>query len=322
MTRTGLESRGLLSEPDREGLARLEDLARASQTIAEKELRGEALSEEEYEQIRYYGGELEKLVILSADMDVEEVGVGNPAEMGEDQQAAVIADVATDPSPSGTGPNDPIVLEVGVGRINVIHAIVPVVDWDGRTILQVAKGGVFSYYEFTWPADDRLTDEKWQQMIEEKQTPEMQSWTQNFIVQEGEFFDLASAVNSFRDGVVYLYWDPIYSLDYLNSNQEYLRPEIQALKDSHQYLGHELLDSGYRSFDLQSENKAVVTARENWRDRLYSWSGDYPTYDETSTAERGPYTLDVTYTLEKIQESWGPVWQVVQVSYANQPPEW
>ncbi len=322
MTRTGLESRGLLSEPDKEGLARLEDLARACQTIAEKELRGEALSEEEYERIRFYGGELEKLVILSADMDVEGVGVGNPAEMGEDQQAAVIADVATDPSPTGTDSNRPIVLEVGVGRINVIHAVVPVVDYDGSTILQTARGGVFSYYEFPWPADDRLTDEKWRQMIEEEQTPEQQAWMQSFMVSDGEFSDLANAVSNFREGIVILYWDPLNSLDYINPNQEFLRSEIQGLKESKQYIGRQLMNSGFRSFDLQSENRAVVTTRETWSDKLYSFTGEYPTYEEPAAAVKGPYILDATYILERVEESWGLVWMVVQVQYTSQPPEW
>jgi hypothetical protein len=322
MTRTGLESRGLLSEPDREGLGRLEDLARACQTMAEKELRGEPLTEEEYERIRFYGGELEKLVILSADMDVQEQGIGTPAEMAEDQQAAVIADVATDPDPSGTGSSGPIVLEAGVGRIDEIYAVVPVVDLDGKTVLQVTKGGVFSFYEFHWPADDRLTDEKWRQMLEEGKAPATPEWTANFKVDEGGYSDLAEAVATFEKDLTYIYWDPVYSLESLSPTLEPYRAELEAMNQSKEYIAHQLVNVGFRSFDLQSPTQAVVTARETWKDKRYAYTDANPLYDEQPIGERGPYVLDVTYVLEQVTESWGTVWKVVQFTYANQPPAW
>ncbi len=322
MTRTGLESRGLLSEPDREGLGRLEDLARACQSMAEKELRGEALTDSEYERIRYYGGELEKLVILSADMDVQEEGVGTPVDMAEDQQAAVIADVATDPDPSGSGQSAPVVLEVGVGRINEIYVTVPVVDVDGKTILQVAKGGVFSYYEFSWPADDRLTDEKWRRMLEEGKAPANQPWVASFFVDEPAYADLVKGVTTFDMDVTYSYWDPINSVENLSPAQENYRSELSGLSQQKQYIGHTLMHINYRSVDLQSPDRAVVTVRERWIDKLYSFSSDFPNYDEPVIAERGPYDLDVTYILERVTESWGVIWKVTQAQYANQPPGW
>ncbi len=36
------------------------------------------------------------------------------------------------------------------------------------------------------------------------------------------------------------------------------------------------------------------------------------------TGRRGPYTLDVTYTLEKS----GDWWRITRIVYANQPPDW
>ena len=322
MTRTGLESRNLLSDPDREGLGKLEDLARACQVMAEKELRGEALSDAEYERIRYYGGELEKLVILSADMDTQQESVGNPISMAEDQQAAVIADVATDPDPSGNGSARPIVLEEGVGRINEIYVVVPVVDIDGKTVLQVAKGGSFSYYEFQWPADDRLTDEKWRQMLDESKAPAPPDWTGNFMVAEGAYSDLAKAVNNFEGNVTYNYWDPANSVSGLSPENESFRSELVALNQAKQYIGHQLVNINFRSFDLQSATHAVVTVRETWKDQLFSYSGDYPVYDEKPVKERGPYSLDVTYALDLDQRNGDPVWSVTQVQFANQPPVW
>jgi hypothetical protein len=103
MTREGLGSRGLLAEQDDYSLQRLEELARAFQTMAEKELRNEPLTEEEYTTIRFYGGELEHLTMASA--DTPEGGPGG--YMDEEPQAAVIADVATDPDPEGDGIPNP-----------------------------------------------------------------------------------------------------------------------------------------------------------------------------------------------------------------------
>lgn len=322
MTRTGLESRNLLSDPDREGLGKLEDLARACQVMAEKELRGEALSDAEYDRIRYYGGELEKLVILSADMDTQQELVGNPISMAEDQQAAVIADVATDPDPSGNGSTDPVVLEEGVGRINEIYVVVPVVDIDGKTVLQVAKGGSFSYYEFQWPADDRLTDEKWRQMLDESKAPAPPDWTGNFMVAEGAYSDLAKAVRKFERNVTYDYWDPLNSVSGLSPENESFRSELVALNQAKQYIGHQLVNINFRSFDLQSATHAIVTVRETWKDQLFGYSGDYPVYDEKPIKERGPYSLDVTYALDLDQTNGDPVWSVTQVQFANQPPVW
>jgi hypothetical protein len=45
---------------------------------------------------------------------------------------------------------------------------------------------VFSYYEFTHPVDDRLTDEKWQMMLEEKKAPEQPEWIRFFTTKEGK----------------------------------------------------------------------------------------------------------------------------------------
>jgi len=41
---------------------------------------------------------------------------------------------------------------------------------------------VMSYYEFKWPMSDRLTDEKWQEMLESN-PPEPPEWIPNFTGQ-------------------------------------------------------------------------------------------------------------------------------------------
>ena len=317
MTREGLEGRGLLSELDNGSLQRLEQLARSCQVMAEKELRGEPLTEEEYTTIRYYGGELEELTMAAADSDAEDAFA--PRFMEEEPQAAVVADVATDPDPEGDGVPNPVVLEEAVGRINEIHAVVPVVEEDGTITLQVAKGGVFAYYEFTWPADDRLTDEKWRQMLDEGTAPPLPEWTRSFVTAEGEYSEIQEAVFRFQKTLVSAFWylSPI-ELPGGDELQARLNGEIEALRAEKRYQGRQLVGSHFRSFDQQSEDLAIVTVRETWKDSLHAYEGEMPYFEEPSIAERGPYALDVTYTLEWIDSAW----RVTRAVYAGEPPGW
>jgi hypothetical protein len=314
MTRSGLDERGLLSQGDADNLARLEELVGALQGMAEKELQGIPLTDEEYERIRYYGGELEHLTMAAADSeDVENPDA--PKYMDEEPQAAVIADVATDPSPTGAAP---VVLEEGVGRVNPIYAVVPIVETDGSSYLQVAKGGVFSQYEFPWPANDRLTDEKWRAMLDEGQPPPLADWMGSFYTGQTEFEELTSAIFQFQQGITMAFWDLGWGNINPTPGMESYQAELQALLNEKKYVAHQLINSQFRSFDLQSDTQAVVTVRETWQDKLYQFSGDYANYDEQPLAERSPYTLDATYTIDNKDG----YWQVSSASYANQPPPW
>jgi hypothetical protein len=164
MTRDGLESRGLLTGNTAANLDRMDNLLSFLLDIAQKELAGQALTLEEYDRIKFYGGELEAITLAAADQE----GEGQPF-FEEDDQAALVADVATDPNG--------FVLEEAIGRIFEIYVAVP----DGEGGLHIAKGGVFSYYEFSWPMDDRLTDEAWRAMVEAGQAPDQPEWTSSFI---------------------------------------------------------------------------------------------------------------------------------------------
>ncbi len=163
MTREGLLSRGLLSERDADSLQRMQELSLMLKDISEKELSSTALSDADYELIRSFGVQLEHFWIEA----LRDKANGNRAKMW-DNPAGLIADVATDPT--GT------VLEEGTGYISQIYAVVPL---DGK--LRIVRGAVYSYYEFPWPASDRLTDEKWKEMLSNQQTPELPSWTASFI---------------------------------------------------------------------------------------------------------------------------------------------
>ncbi len=329
MTREGLASRSLLGEQDADSLARIEDLALALKAMAEKQLSGIPLTEEEHHRIRYYGGELEHLVMASADTPSGEPGA--IPYMDEDPQAAIIADVATDPDPDADGVPNPVVLEVGVGRVSEIHVIVPLVEEDGSLRLQVARGGIFSYYEFPWPADDRLTDEKWQSMLDDGSAPAQPAWIGSFYTSEGEYHDLQTALYRFQQGWVnaVFYLDTQYvASEYNNLARgaalDLINAEIAALRAEKHFEGRQWIGADYRSFDRQSADLAVVTVRETWQDTLYAYTRDaHPaeTGDEGDMKEigaRGPYTVDVTYTLERTGESW----VVTRIVVANARPAW
>jgi hypothetical protein len=318
MTREGLGDRGLLAERDEDSLLRLEDLVLFLQEVAEKQLRGEPLTAAENDRLRFYGGELEHLTMAAADSD-EDDPFAMPV-LEEEPQAAVIADVATAPDPGRTGIPDPVVLEVGVGRINEIYVVVPVVAEDGTVSLQLAKGGVFSYYEFVWPANDRLTDEKWREMLDSGEAPPLPEWTASFVSEATAYAPLQQGVFSFQRSLNNAYWYlSAESVTATDAARQQIQPAVEALEAERRYEGRQLLSVNYRSFDFQAADRAVVTVRETWQDTLYEYEeGDYPGDYRTPLAERGPYTLDVTYTLV-LQDGW---WQVNNIVWANQPPPW
>jgi len=66
-------------------------------------------------------------------------------------------------------------LQEATGFIQEIYAAVPV---DGK--LRLAIGGVYSYYEFSWPMNDRLTDSKWREMLNAGKAPSPPAWTTTF----------------------------------------------------------------------------------------------------------------------------------------------
>jgi len=169
MTSEGLEVRGLLSEEMKDNLSKLETLAMSLKTISEKELNNENLTEAEYELIRSYGGQLEHFWLeVNKDEPAFKESTSQMDYLNENP-AAIVADVATDPNGS--------VLEEGTGKIFEIYVVVPV---EGK--LKIAKGGVYSYFEFEWPMSDRLTDKKWREMLlDPEKVPDLPSWTKSFV---------------------------------------------------------------------------------------------------------------------------------------------
>lgn len=146
-TAQGLRAYGMLNEADEENLNRLAELANQLYVISNKELKEEPLTEGDYELIRCYGGNIEHFWYETIKEQNTEEGFS-----GRDCPAAVVVDIATDPNGE--------VLEAATGSPSCIYVVVKV---DGK--LKIARGSVYSFYQFAWPLSDRLTDEQWRQMI-------------------------------------------------------------------------------------------------------------------------------------------------------------
>lgn len=148
MTAQGLKKYGMLSAQQEENLSRLSQMAQQMLTISNKELQNELLTDEEYEFIRSYGGNIEHFWYEAVKEECDEEYVST-----KECPAAIVADIATNLEAGN-------VLEVGTGNPSNIFVVIEV---DGK--IKLAKGSVYSFYQFAWPMDDRLTDSKWRQML-------------------------------------------------------------------------------------------------------------------------------------------------------------
>lgn len=155
MMAQGLKKYGMLSAEQEENLSRLSQMADRMCTISGKELQNELLTDEEYEFIRGYGGNIEHFWYEAVKEESNEEYIAT-----KECPAAVVADIATDPDKG-------LALEVGTGNPSNIFVVIQV---DGK--IKIAKGSVYSFYQFAWPMNDRLTDSKWRQMLGIQQNEE------------------------------------------------------------------------------------------------------------------------------------------------------
>lgn len=127
--------------------------------MANKHLWGIPLTDDEQIFLKYHFGEELWYVRYSA-----ELAVSNPPEM-----SAIVTDVASNPD-AGT------VLQVGTGYVNYIYVIT-----DSPQGLQLTRGAAYSYYEFVNDIDNRLTDETWQEMVQNGNLPQRPAWISSFF---------------------------------------------------------------------------------------------------------------------------------------------
>jgi len=147
-----------------EKIKEFEELLDKLKIISEKEISNKPLDDEEYELIWNIGGKLESFKEFPSE-------ILKKITSDTDEKMEIVADVHTDVN---TGQ----VLEEGVGSPFNIYVIIN----DARGI-RICRGAVFSYYEFKHPIEDRLTDEKWQEMGEKRERPNQPDWVKSFIAE-------------------------------------------------------------------------------------------------------------------------------------------
>lgn len=155
ITIEGLNSFGVLSPDYNNDLVQLRDLILQLKLISEKELRDEELTPEEYYLIRHIGESLESIF-----SDVDEEGL----------KTTMVADVHTEP-------NTGHCLEEGVGYIDFVMILVKMPDGSFASM----AGPIFSYYEFKHPMQNRLTDEEWEEILEQGSQPPRPIWVESFL---------------------------------------------------------------------------------------------------------------------------------------------
>jgi len=142
--------------------------------IAAKELVGQPLDEDENNLISECLG-------LTECLNTDTGYVKPQSEMPE---VPIIAAV------SGADDN---VLEVSIGNVDRIYVAVPL---EGKW--EIAQGGIFSYYEFVQPRNERLTDDEWRAKLANDEI-ELPVWGSNFVLPGGQ----STKVLFFRVGDVY-----------------------------------------------------------------------------------------------------------------------
>ena len=338
MTRLGLEERGLLQllPPEQVGptlsdrLQALASWALEFKGMAEEELQGQPLTFEEQLAISSFGNYMEEVVVWVN---------GQSPEL---DPAAIVADVATDPN-SGN------VLEVGIGNVHELYVVAPIPQENGSLTLTVARGGIFSYYEF--PSPERLTDEAWRVQLKNGQEPDQPQFTRGFSVPEAAPLDIQAVIYRFqRDWANWMYLtsgyngtmgcpiQPAFLVPVSNGVKNRAAAAIAELSAQHQYEGRQLIGSDYVSLEpsATSPNHMMVTVRETWKDYLVSYEGSdaFAWFDlgtpEPITASRGPYTVEVTYELAPRPSQCDPglssyscyQWTVVDFAESTGRPGW
>ena len=155
-TMNGLSKLGLLDDFMKEKLNLLYNISLNLLDISLKELNNTNLSDRDGEFIQSYPYLVKKVLNFGKE---------------ELSDPRVIADVFTDP-------NTNRVLEVGTGYFDTILVIYRGGDGD----LYISIGLVMSYHEFTWPTQNRLTDQEWRDILEQNPAIGIQNWTSTYEV--------------------------------------------------------------------------------------------------------------------------------------------
>jgi len=298
MIRTGLASRGYLSSSNASVLQQLTDVARRLQADSVLELKGQPLPSDEQARLAAYGDDLESL------LQAAQVSSSQP----------VIFDLATDPSQNR-------VLQIGTGSLTDEYVVVPL---DGKLIL--AHGIADSYYELIRSGQQRFSDDSWEQALSSNKPPALPGWTFTFLAQDALDPSLLAAIQTYRSGLVRALWDsPIASYaqyaqlgSSASDADKYLASELVPLARAHQFEGRQLLGLNFRTIKSPDSHTLSLVVDETWHGELHNDGADESS-DGPRIGERGPYSVEMTYTFTK--DSSGH-WSLDSVSQSGQTPGW
>jgi len=214
--------------------------------IAAKELRGEELIEEDRYRIMAPLGAIEDHVAFAK-------------RTGQDMELPPVPVIA---AVSGAQ-NE--VLEVGVGKVDRIYVAVPI---NGK--IQIAQGGVFSYYEFKQPRGSRLTDEEWRNKLAGMASG-LPDYSKNYLKNGGKMVDALA----FRIGDTYIV-NKAGATPPLNVRKNPTKSaEVVDMLGYYTYI--EIIDGPEKADNLTwwkikifgTEKEGWVAGKPEWYDRAY-----------------------------------------------------
>lgn len=136
----------------------LKQIAELLLKVSEKELNGQKVTNDEFDELSFLGGRIESLTLNIIDSyETEITMVKSP-----DKCLAIAADVYT---------FNQLCLEETVGLADNIYVVAEI-----NGLLYITRGAVFSQYEFVQSTSNRLTDETWQKQLQDKKEPKQHIW--------------------------------------------------------------------------------------------------------------------------------------------------
>ncbi|MEQ1934523.1 MAG: DUF3160 domain-containing protein [Fimbriimonadaceae bacterium] len=157
----GLAKYNLLTPAVKEDLKSYSEFLKLLRSAVDSQLAGKTLGKATHEKLRKIGGNIEDMTTTLLLR-----GLAHQTLTTKDRDMALVADIHS---------ADPLALEIASGHADDLIALVPI---EGKTYL--ARGPVYSFYEFTVPMSGRLSDEAWKQMLEDGKQPPRPKWTSTY----------------------------------------------------------------------------------------------------------------------------------------------
>ncbi len=148
----------------------LATLSRILEAASRRVLSGEPLAPEEAAVVQWFGGLLERFLLRQTYL--EDAMVSGTDQGRAERGITLVTDIYNNPQRGQ-------ILEVGVGTIDRLYAVVPWLHGQG-----LVQGGMFSWYEFPESGGKRLTDETWWSRIQEGKLPPRPAWSARYLQEE------------------------------------------------------------------------------------------------------------------------------------------